>query len=744
MKKTTFCAAVAAVTAGQAFVAVAQPTQGARLEEIIVTAQRRSENMQEVPIAVTAVTGELATKLNLYNVENLALHTPGFVFNRVASATATPFIRGIGSSATSAGNEPSVATYMDDVYVPTSSGTLNEFLGTESIEILKGPQGTLFGRNATGGVIHIHSRNPSKEPMADVTIGYGNFDTVSGKFYVSGGLTDNISANVAAFYTDQRDGWGKNIVTGNDALTEEAWGVRGKILIEPSDTFSALLTAHYDRGESDKGIGIRLLPGYYGRGGFNHELSGAGFHDSTLSYDGMNTTKFTLLSAKFTKDWDQARFVSITAYTDSDVPFSFDLDAVPANYQNAYSRTIMETWTQEFQLLSPENANTDWILGTFLLKSKAGYNAWYDGTFLPTGVFRETNSWQDTDSYSVFAEITSEIMTNTDLTLGVRYTKDERDLYDSWGRLFGAQQVHSPIFTDDHESTSMTGRVALAYRFNEDVMGYVAYNRGFKSGGFNLAIFQPTTASVQPAVDPEEVDVFTIGLKSEFADGRVRFNTEAFYYDYSNIQVTYVPPTGGSLVINGGESSVRGIDAELTALPMDNLTVSMGLSLLDAEYDDFPSGPTDFPQAPTPPIPIPAGCNFTAYPTANAPSTSRGCDLSGNDMVQAPSYSTNLTLVYTVPLAEMGAFDLSVTWSRRDSYNFVPDNSFYTEQPRVDLINASVTWRSAGDAFDLRLWGSNLTDEEYWSYMAHSGISGSKGSPSAPRTYGITLGYHFR
>ena len=743
MKINKFIVGVAICGALPAGAVLAQSGGGARLEEIIVTAQRRSENMQEVPIAVTAVTANMAERLNLFNIENLSQNTPGFVYNRMASGAATPYIRGVGTSSVTAGNEPSVATYLDDVYIPTSSGTLSEFLSIESIEILKGPQGTLFGRNATGGVIHVHTRNPSHEPMADISVGYGNFDTLSGKFYVSGGLTENVSANLALTYTDQRDGWGTNIVTGNDVLLEKVWGARGKLLIEQNETTSILLTAHYDRVESDKGIAARLLPGVYGRTGFNHDLSGAGFHDFTSSYDGGYTSKFALFSAKITKDWDNARLVSITAYTDSDVPFSFDLDAVPLDYYNAYSRGTMETWTQELQLLSPESSEVSWILGAFLLKSESGYNATYDGSAFPSGVFRETNSYLDTDSLSAFAEITAEIMSRTDLTLGVRYTKDNHDLYDSWGRLYGASNVRSPTFTDSHESTSMSGRVALAYHFSDDIMGYLAYNRGFKSGVFNLAIFQPTTTQVEPAVDPEEVDVFTVGFKSEFADGRIRFNAEAFYYDYSNIQVAYIPPTGGNLTINGGESTVRGLEADLVAMPVDNLTVSMGITLLDAKYDEFPSGPTDFPQSPTPHIPIPAGCPFTVYPVANAPSTSRGCDLSDNNMVQAPEYSTSLSFVYTIPLVT-GNVDLSASWSRRDSYNFVPDNSPYTEQQKVDLINASITWSSPGERFDVRLWGSNLTDEEYWAYMAHSGISGSKGAAAAPRTYGVTFGYHFR
>ncbi|MFA5631735.1 MAG: TonB-dependent receptor [Porticoccaceae bacterium] len=723
----------------------AQPSSQRGLEEIVVTAQRRAENLQDVPVAVSAVTGSAIEKLGVVDTSTLTQLVPGFTFDRQAAA-ALPFIRGIGTQSGTMGNEPSIAQFVDDVYIPSSNSTIFEYNSIDTIEVLKGPQGTLFGRNATGGVIHIHTRNPTHEPALDISVGYGNYDTSTVQFYASGGLTENIAANVSAFRSRQGEGWGTNVTTGSDIYSNEAWGVRSKVLIEPDDSLSILLSGSFNKRESDQGMALAPVTGMIGRLGFDRDAAGLGHWDGASTHDSYYDSEYYHGAIKVSKDFTHSRLVSITSYSENDTPFYiFDLDAAPQDFLNADSENVGKTFTQEIQLLSPDDSDVSWILGAFLLHDKSHYSALYSGQVYGTGT-ATTSADQVTDSVSVFAQMTNEILPNTNLTIGARYTSDDRSLENAHASAIDANGIVTTFrgpFEHDETFKNMTGRIALDYKFSDDFMGYIAYNRGFKSGVYNLAGTSTGTTTAATPVEPEEVDAYTLGFKSEFMDSRVRLNMEAFYYEYTNIQVQNALPTGGGQrIVNGGEATIYGLEGELTVMPIDNLTISANFAAMDTEYDEFDLGPTFFPQPPNAAIPIPSGCGFSNYPTATGPMAQVGCNLAGNELVRAVPFSSSLSFIYTIP-TEIGMFDLSASWAHKSSYYMEPDNNRFSEQDATDIINASVKWTSPGETFDVRLWGNNLTEEKYWSYIGHSTTSGTKGSPAAPRTYGVTLGYHF-
>jgi iron complex outermembrane recepter protein len=710
------------------------------LEEIIVTAQRRAQNLQDVPIAVSAVTGSMIEKVGIIDTQSLQQVVPGLQLSRQGGA-ALPFIRGVGTLSGTQGNEPSIAQFIDDVYNGSANANIFEFNSIESIEVLKGPQGTLFGRNATGGVIHVHTKDPSHDPEMDINVGYGNYDTLTTQFYASSGLTDNMAANIAAFVTDQGDGWGDDPF-GNDIYANEAWGVRAKLLIEPDDSTSILFSANYNQRESDQGIALSLVPGLTGRFGNTKEALAPGFWDGMSGADNYYDSTHLGLSAKVTKELEHFDFVSITAYHENDMDFTYDLGVTPEPFFLADSINPSEQITQEFQLLSPDDSDVSWLMGMFYLYNDSTYEAvrYYGPVFGPYE--RNAKATQITNSYSAFAEISTEIMPRTNLTLGIRYTHDARELEDNLTRTYVAATgdniaVIGPL-SDEETFKNMTGRLALDYRFTEDSMGYIAYNRGFKSGVYNLASSDTTP------VEPEEIDAFTLGFKTEFPDAAVRLNSELFYYEYTNIQVQNNLPTGGGTrIVNGGEATIQGIEVELNWQPTDNLNITAAAVALDSEYDEFDLGPKFFPQPPNDPIPIPAGCAFDTYPSSTGPLAQVGCDLAGNELVQANPLTTTLSFIYTIP-SDIGTFDISANWSHRDEVYGEPDNSPSTEIAAVDLINASIKWTSASETFDVRIWGNNLTEEEYYAYVAHSATSGTKYSPQSPRTYGITFGYHWQ
>ncbi|MFA5630157.1 MAG: TonB-dependent receptor [Porticoccaceae bacterium] len=715
------------------------------LEEIIVTAQRRAQNLQDVPIAVSAITSSVAEKIGVIDISSMKQMVPGFTFNR-QGAGAQPFVRGVGNPSTVIGNEPSVALYVDDQYLPTSYAAIYEFNNIDSIEVLKGPQGTLFGRNATGGVVHVHTRNPTHETTASVDIGLANHDTTKVQFYGSTGLTDTVAVNLAGYYKDQADGWGTNVMTGDDLQTEESWGVRGKMLIEPDDSLSILLSASHNDIESDIGMAHRVVMGYYGRDGIRPEDAGAGFYDGNTPNNQYYTVEFSSLSAKVSKDFDHLRLVSITGYANAETYNDYDISASHNAFLVANYSQDSESWTQEFQVLSPEDALVDWIVGGYYLHEVADYRAIYSGAAFG-GVNQQTGDGTGTtDSYSAFAQATFEMVPDMNMTIGLRYTRDERELSEAggtFGPLGGAPVVIAGPFSSNESFTSVTGRFSIDYQFTEDFMGYIAYNRGFKSGVYSLGSYNSSSAGPLDPVEPEELNAYSIGFKSTWADNRVRLNAEAFFYDYSNIQVQNNLPTGGgSRIVNGGEATIQGVEADLTLNPVDNLVLSAGFVALDSEYDSFKTGPTYFPLPPNDQIAIPSGCAFSTYPTGAGPSAERGCDLDGNELLQAIPFTSTLSAIYTIP-TDVGFFDLALSWAYTDDYFFEPHNEKWVQQDAFSLVNASVKWTAPNEKFDVRIWGNNLTDEEYYAYMANSATSGPKGAPAAPLTYGITLGLRY-
>jgi iron complex outermembrane receptor protein len=727
------------------------------LGDIIVTAQRRSENQQSVPISVTAVSGSTATLLGVTNPQNLTIVVPGFQFQRNSSG-AVPFLRGVGTSGSSIGNEPSVATFLDDVYITSGKAAIFEFNNVSSIEVLKGPQGTLFGRNATGGVINIHTKDPSlTETTLDLDVGIANYATKSAHLFASIPLSNSIAISVAAFGTDQNDGWGRNVITGAKVFTDKAWGVHGKILFKPSDDFSALLAyVHADR-KSDQGMAERVVPGYFGYANYSPEALGAGFYDSVANGPNYYRNIFDQVSLRLERNFTNATLRSISAYGEINTKLFIDNDASPTNQFYGQVPNSGHTFTQEVQLLSAKSSSIKWILGAFYMHDISTYEATSIGTS-PTGsatVFGgvgnyNRNRWaQNTDSISGYAQVTAEILPKTNLTAGFRYTSDSRREHDASAAVVtntGAIVTSSPVFGSTTVFKDVSGRLSLDHHFTRDIMIYAAYSRGFKSGVYNVGGYTTASVAPLPAVQPEKLDAYTAGFKSELFGRHLRLNAEAFYYDYSNIQVggSASPPNVGTILINGGQATIKGVDIDMTFAPTSNLQISGGISILDGKYKVFDKAPTYFPLPPNQPIAIPAGCPAgTTYPAdSNNGAAQLLCSAAGNKTAFTPPFTTTLSVIYTIPTS-VGKFDLSSNWQHGGNYYGDPDNLSFDKQPKYDLVNASIRWTSGNGSYWLKFWANNILQQKYYSYFAAAGAAGSKYGPAAPRTFGATAGVHF-
>jgi iron complex outermembrane receptor protein len=709
---------------------------GAALEEIVVTAQRREERQQSVPIAISAISGAQAAKTGVTGTESLSIAVPSLQFTRQVANGAAPFVRGIGSTTAAAGFESPVAVYIDDVYIGSPAAALLAFNNINRIEVLKGPQGTLFGRNATGGVIHIHTLEPSDTPKMDAQVGYGNFNTWDGSFYASGPLSSTLSGNVAAIVHDQKKGYGTDLATNQDIHKSRYSGLRSELLWKPDGDTRVRVSGDYSTSHGDDGLNAAIFPGAIATGG----TVNVGKYNTLATNNEFNTADDGKGhqwggSLRVDRDLGSVKLVSITAYRKNYYYYFLDNDSSRANLLANRSTIEGRTFSQEVQLQGPTTGAFSWIVGGFYYHSKVGYlPVDYAGSFQGAygGLLRTTGT-VDLDSYSAFADANYQITPTTKLTAGIRYTSDRPTENVVLTNASGVVQAPG-AFEQDDKFSKVTWRAVLDQKIGENVLVYGSYSRGFKSGGYNLAgavLGSGATAVPAPAVSPEIIDAFEVGLKSDLLDRRLRFNAAAFYYDYSNLQVTTVQ-TGVPVVLNAAGAHIKGIDADIEAAVSSRLRLTVGVAMLDSKFVSFPAGPFTLPN--------PASC-VTLNTTGAATGGNATCyaNLSGNTTPRAPKFTGNITATYTLP-TDVGDFVFTGSIYRNSGFVWDADNRL--RQPDYTLVNGTVTWRSTNGKYDVSVWGRNLGDAYYYSFATAASTRDS-GSPAMPRSFGATLGVHF-
>src|SRR5215469_10578864 len=416
---------------------------GSELPAVTVTANRWQENAQNVPMAISSLSAEAAARIGVTDPQSLANSVPGLLFNSAANLS-IPFLRGVGSPAGESGNEPSVAYYVDEVYIPAAAASLAGFgsLGSlDRIEVAKGPQGTVFGRNATGGVVQVFTRNPSPDPALEVSVGAANYATASGSLYATGALTDSLSMNLSLAGDHQNDGWGRYVINNSPAFTGWNYGGRVKLLWTPSDKTYLLLSGDYNNLRSEVGLNLRAWPGTESSPGF---APPEGYYDNIQNLDTHTITRQSGVSLKVSSDFEHARLVSITAWRFTKAVNGLDEDVGPLPIVNTQVNTSENTWTQELRLLSPTGARTEWVIGAFYYWDTAGYRPLhlYGLAFAPLP-YLDAIGKQETSSWAAFAQARREVLPATNLTLGIRYTTDHRKL-DASAVFGGGPEVPAP------------------------------------------------------------------------------------------------------------------------------------------------------------------------------------------------------------------------------------------------------------------------------------------------------------
>jgi outer membrane receptor protein involved in Fe transport len=697
------------------------------LQEVVVTAQKRAENLQSVPIAVTAISSDELRAAGVTSTMQLATLSPGLNLGMTGD-NFLPHLRGVGSTAAAPGNENSVALYVDGVYYASQIWGIASLGDTADISVLKGPQGTLFGRNATGGVIQIATRNPQQQFQGDVSTSLDNFLTTTTNLFVTGGVTDTLATSLAASYSYQANGWGTDTYTGEKDVdrTGRDLTIRNKWLYSPTDTTTVMLSLDYMNRNTNDGFvdapypGTKLLvPGYVG---------------STNPWDadpGVLTDISTQgggASVTVDQDVSFARLVSISAYRQLyNYDLGLDVTATPSLGQVLNISSYSSQISQELQLVSQRDAVIKWATGLYYFTSHDGTGGASFGAspftinlqppLAPPDTTEQISIYSSlgTQSYAGFGQVTVPVAPKTNLTVGLRYT-DEHKTYDGRETISvdgtTPEPIPVPAVAPSENFDKVTWRFSLDHQFTDDFLGYISDNRGFKSGGYNG--FAPTN----PPYKPEVLDAYEAGWKSEWLEHHVRVNGAAFYYNYTNIQVSKY--TNTAIIYNGAGAHIEGLDLDAQA-KYGNLRVSGGFEWLHSRFTNFPNAQFS--------TPLPDG-GAVLYPG----------DATGKTLPLAPNFTADLSVDYVVD-APFGATDFNVT----DYYNhgWYPEPDNYLRQPAYDLLNASVALTPQNGRFTAKLWANNLLNKPVYGYFATQALGYLADPANPPRSYGIMLTYRF-
>lgn len=698
------------------------------LEEIVVTAQRRSERLQDVPVTVTAVTSARLAAVGIHSSQDLSIVTPGLSVPQT-SGYSQPRIRGVGTTSNGPGIENPVATYIDGVYISSAPSSLLTLNNVDRVEVLKGPQGTLFGRNATGGLIQIITKDPSHRTSANANVSYGNFSDIVADAYVTGGLTKDLAADIAVRYEHQGKGYGHNLFNGSEVgKIDHDFAGRAKFLFEPSSFTKIKLALDYEDRADDQ-FNQHLDPQYPGT--FNNAFFGGPFplgkpYDVNIDYPFQNKLKAGGAALQVDQDFGGVTLKSITGYRKSKFDFNLDLDYLPIDGVRAHSSSKFEQFSQELQISSKRNGPLTWVAGLYYFYANDG---WLPLTIeqgaalspIPgVPIVVATNSRQKTNALAGYAQVTYEFAPRAHITLGGRYSYEKKSAsglqtIDAGGTIIASIPLPPAGLgiPDSINFKRFNYRIGLDYKFTPDIMAYLTYNTGFKSGGYTLS------SPAIPPYKPEDIKSLEGGLKMQLFDRHMRLNVSGFHYDYSNIQVQRFATT--IIIYNGAKAKVYGLDLDGELAIARGLTLNYGFSYVHGRFKSFPNADFIVPAGGC--VPAPGGvCSESA---------------AGNKLPMTPTTTLNVGGNYEFQ-TDIGKFAINAGYYRSGKFYAAPDNVLF--QKSYDLVNASISWTDSSDRLSLRVWSRNLGKTLYANSIIE-GFSGGVRSLGLPRMYGVTAGF---
>lgn len=784
-KAIRFSPLFSTATLALALSATGTQAQQQMLEEVVVTAQKREQSLQDIPLALQALSSDTLKQNGIATLSDISNISPGVKIADSQGAFSSAAIRGVNSFAFGFGLEESVPFYLDGVYLGNGSSMLGDLMDIQQIEVLKGPQGTLFGRNASGGAINVRTNRPNEEFEGSLKVGAGNYDLRTTQGILNVPLVEDTLYLRGGFSTRDRDGWQTNVTTGEeDGFAQDRWSGNIKALWLASDTLEVELTSDWSNQNDHTGyesinavrptatwnlVYSQASPeSFYDERNNDFASGDAGF--SIMLPDGSGgfiTTPIIPAEAvdiaqkrkirgnglKVTWDISPAMsLTSITSYRQAETYQGLDADGSDLGVVHSATTGSTEEYNQELRL-NYTGDRVDWFAGLnayrqdrdakfFVSASSLVALGQIGDAGLGTNINETSAGFNKTESYAIFGDATWHTTERLNITAGLRYSYDAKsyrlqdmgnDTFNGGGILFpNADQLASADMQAVHDNwNNLSGRLAVDYQLNDNVMLYASISQGYKSGGFNTTLTMENTGGgfVTPehATEPfdEETNInYEIGLKSDWLDNRIRLNSSIFQYVYQDLQILMGDSSSPvSRTINASEVTGRGWETDLTFMATENLSLLLNLSLLDAEYSDD---------------------------VLDAQGTLRF--EKGSERPWAPEVSGLIGVDYQAHLADLGTLRANLTYSYTgDHYQRSPSitediATSANEQKAYSVLNGRLSFYTEAEHWELALWGKNLLDEHYRSFINGSTLSTGgilQTVIGEPRTFGLEAIYNF-
>ena len=741
--------------------ALSLPVTAAPLEEIIVTATKREKSIQDVGIAIDAFSAESLSDLGWTDVTQVANQSPNLDI-KYAWGNSMPIytIRGVGMNSFQASDTPSVGLFVDEIFQASIATMGAQLFDMERVEVIKGPQGSLFGRNTNGGAVSYFSKRPSQETDGFIRADFGEYERLEIEGAFGGPLSDNLSGRLSFMTIQQGEGWVRNRISGTDIGEVDLNSVRAQLLWEPSDDLSANLKifASQDRsqpvyfehigfwptdGSGGPGAGVYCssfvggnapdpsncqdILGYSDTDGDPYAGDFTDRPDTPIDKDATLENDNAGLTLSIVKDFGTTELTSLTSYQTYDRYQPKESDGNPGLFLDFLFASEIEAMSQEFRLASNNDGMFNWIVGAVYASDDVEENPpriGYLDDYI--GLRARLVYDQSRDSSAIYAQGEWGLSDKFTLTAGARYIDESLEFTKEVSFLFGPDYLDEPrlvlatvpdlaLGVDGLlDSEEVTWRLQADYQVNDDVLLYASASTGFKGGGFNGGL--ATNPRLSIPFDPEEVLAFEAGIKSMWCDNTVRLNAAIFNYDYEGLQaatprVDEVLGTPLNFLTNLEAADVSGLEVDLQWVPSDHWTLGFGLGYLDTENND-------------------PGANFDGV-LGNSP----------RELPNAPELNINANLQYDMPLASGGnlRFFTDYVW-QDDHYKEIVNNLQIDAQA---LWNARVSWTSADSRWNVALWGKNLADEVYRVDTLTDPVNTGWGVyvNGMPRTFGVSARY---
>lgn len=714
----------------QAQQVAATTTEASASSEIVVTAQRRAERSVDVPISVATLGSEQLETASIDEVSDISKITPGVRFD-FSSGFFQPTIRGVGTANVTSGGGSNVGIYIDGFYSPNPLAADFDLMKLQSIQVLKGPQGTLFGRNTTGGAILVQTADPSEETAGAVKAGYGRFREAKLQGYATFGLASGVAFDIEGLYKTG-NGWQHDIQSGKRVGDYKNWSVRTGLKIEPAEGISLLLryqhsdvddpgpilSNSWNQTEFGTGQPFFAVPGQYA---FAPDLRATGSVQEFLR------SKSDIYQLTVKADLGFGDLTSYSQHRRENVDSSLDLDHSGVDLFQLGLPNRNRTTSQEFLLTSKPGTPLQWTAGLFYFSNVDHYITYIDN-FGSTAAarIRLGGSSTTTKSLAGFIDLTYQLSPQLFVTAGARYANDKVvDAY--WNPRFSSAKNPVPGISDSR----VTPRFVVRYKPNEDASLYASYTMGYKSAIIDVGGSCQNSPFVCNTVKPETIDAFEVGGK--YAVGGLIVELAGFYYDYRNLQVSLYK-AGTAEVVNAAKSQIYGLDGQIRYEVTRAFEINAGAAWTHARYKRFDNAPIY-----TPCTSMPASVQATCL-SSGISFLIIGQDLSNVPMQRTPAFTANIGARYAVALAG-GELALSGNLYHSEKFHFGPAGTQFL-QPGYETLALRAQWTDPDDRFTLAVWGDNVTDSRYRTGAQYTNF-GIGSNWSKPASYGIEIGARF-